>query len=332
VKIFLKHTKSPGDILMLTAAVRDLHLAYPDKYITNVQSSAMDIWKHNPYITNFKESEADLIIDSQYKLINKSNNNAHHFIHAFHQDLEDYLNIRIPVTKGHGDIHLSADEKRWMSQIKEMGINDNFWIISAGGKFDFTSKYWNPEKWQEVVDHFKGKITFAQTGLNNHFHPPLQNVIDLRGKTNLRQYIRLFYHSVGVLSTITCAMHFAAAVPSKFPLRNRPCVVVATGMEPPTWEKYSTHKYITRAGTMPCCINGGCWRKYCAVSENAEPMESKHCLHKVSYPIPNGYEDKFKEFSIPKCMDDIKSSEVIAAIEEYYNNNLLKYNNTSIIN
>jgi hypothetical protein len=326
VKLFLKHTKSPGDILMLTAAVRDLHLAYPGKYLTNVQTSAMDIWKHNPNITQFTESEADLVVDCQYKLINKSNNNSHHFIHSFHQDLENYLNVRIPVTQGKGDIYLSDQETKWMSQIQEMGIKDKFWIICAGGKFDFTSKYWNPEKWQEVVNHFKGKITFVQTGLNHHFHLPLKDVVDLRGKTNLRQYIRLMYHSVGVLSTVTCAMHFAAAVPCRNNLINRPCVVVATGMEPPAWEKYSTHKYITRAGTMRCCIKGGCWRKYSSTIKGVPYEEQKHCVNKVAYDTPSGYEDQFEQFCIPKCMDDIKSSEVIAAIEEYYNNGLLIYN------
>ena len=326
IKLLLKHTKSPGDVLMLTAAIRDLHLAHPGKYITNVRTSAMDIWRHNPHIVNFDENKADLVIDAEYKLINKSNQGGYHFIHGFHRDLEEKLNIKIPLTDGRGDIHLSKDEVRWMSQIEEMGIKDKFWIISAGGKFDFTSKYWNPDKWQQVVDHFKGKITFVQTGTLNHFHPKLSNVIDLRGKTNLRQYIRLFYHSVGVLSTITCAMHFAAAVPSKHGLRNRPCVVVATGMEPPSWEKYSTHKYITRAGTMPCCDKGGCWRKYCAEPKDATIEEQKQCLNRISYNAPDEYKDNFSNFYIPKCMDDISSLEVIQSIEQYYNNNLLKYN------
>lgn len=325
-KLFLKHTRSPGDVLMLTAAVRDLHLTYPGKYITNIKTSAPDIWRNNPYITNFDESESDIVIDAEYKLINKSNQGGYHFIHGFHQDIENKLNIKLPLTDACGDIHLSGDEMRWMSQIQEMGIRDRFWIISAGGKFDFTSKYWNPEKWQEVVDHFKGKITFVQTGMSNHFHPPLNNTINLIGKTNLRQYIRLFYHSVGVLSTITCAMHFAAAVPSKYGLKNRPCVVVATGMEPPSWEKYSTHKYITRAGTMPCCDKGGCWRKYCSEPVGEIIEDHKKCVNRVFYDIPDNYKDKFNNFYIPKCMDDITSQEVIQSIEQYYNNGLLKYN------
>lgn len=312
---------------MLSAAVRDLVLSHGDKYEIAVKTSAMDIWKYNPYIKNFTEEEADLVLEADYKeSINKSNSGVYHFCHAFHNYLERILNIRIPVTKLAGDIHISGEEKRWISQVQEKGIQDKFWIICAGGKYDFTSKYWNPEKWQEVVDCFKNKITFVQVGLDHHFHPKLNNVIDLVGKTSLRQYIRLFYHSVGVLSPITCAMHFAAAVPSRFGLVNRPCVVVASGMEPPSWEKYPTHKYITRAGTMRCCEKGGCWRRQCSIPKDKLEPENKSCLNKVLYQIPNGYETQFDQFSIPKCMDDISSQEVIMAIKEYYNNNLLTYN------
>ena len=51
-----------------------------------------------------------------------------------------------------------------------------------------------------------------QIGQAGHHHPRLNGVIDLRGETNLRELVRLVYHSQGVLSSITCVMHLAAAV------------------------------------------------------------------------------------------------------------------------
>jgi ADP-heptose:LPS heptosyltransferase len=39
MKIFLKQNQSPGDILMLTAAVRDLKRSFPDFHI-NCRTSA----------------------------------------------------------------------------------------------------------------------------------------------------------------------------------------------------------------------------------------------------------------------------------------------------
>ena len=311
---------------MLTAAVRDLHRAHPGKYLTNFKGSCKEIWNHNPHITYFKEEDADIVLDCKYsELIGHSNQWAYHFIHGFHFFLEKELGIRIPCTDFKADIHLSNDEKRWVNQVSESGEKRKFWIINAGGKFDFTSKFWKSEYYQEVVDHFKDRILFVQVGKKDHFHPKLKGAIDLIGKTTLRQYIRLFYHSIGVLCPITCAMHLAQAVPSKHNLKNRPCVVVATGMEPPHWEKYPTHKYITRAGTMSCCSNGGCWKKYCAIPYDKEIDEKKVCVNRIKAEIPEGQEEKIREMFYPKCMVDIKPKEIIEAIEEYYNGGILEY-------
>ena len=80
-----------------------------------------------------------------------------------------------------------------MSQVEEdpIGWREDFWIIVAGGKYDFTAKWWDPRRFQQVVDHFAGRIQFVQCGEANHWHPRLRGVIDLVGKTDLRQFIRL---------------------------------------------------------------------------------------------------------------------------------------------
>jgi hypothetical protein len=56
-------------------------------------------------------------------------------------------------------------------------------------------------------------------------------------------------------------MHLAAAVevPPGMP-KNRPCVVVAGGREPPHWEAYPHHQFLHRAGSLLCCDDGGCWK------------------------------------------------------------------------
>ena len=50
-KLILRNFQSPGDIVMLTAAVRDLHLAYPGRFATDVRTSCPALWEHNPWIT-----------------------------------------------------------------------------------------------------------------------------------------------------------------------------------------------------------------------------------------------------------------------------------------
>ena len=140
-------------------------------------------------------------IPMNYPLIHQSNNTLpYHFIHGFIQFLNFQLGIAVYPTAFRGDIHLSAEEISWMSQVKEITGDDKpFWIVVSGGKYDFTCKWWDVNRLQEVVDHFSGKIQFVQIGESVHNHPPLKNVIDLRSKTDLRQLIRLVYHGAKVL-------------------------------------------------------------------------------------------------------------------------------------
>jgi hypothetical protein len=73
-KLILRNFQSPGDIVMLTAAARDLHANYPGEFITDVRTSCLDLWLHNPHITTLNEGDNDVnIIDCHYPLIHKSN-------------------------------------------------------------------------------------------------------------------------------------------------------------------------------------------------------------------------------------------------------------------
>ena len=318
-KIILRNYQSPGDILMLTAAVRDLKLFYPNISI-DVRTIAPEIWENNPYITNLSENDEDVeVYDVGYPIIHNSNKGTYHFIHGFRLDIEKKLGLRIEPTIFQGDIHISEEEKSWKSQIEEKGIKKDFWIIMAGGKYDITAKCWNQDYYQKVVDHFKDKILFVQCGEKKHWHPKLKGSINLIGKTNFRQFIRLIYHSVGILSPVTFAMHAAAAIESKKGIKNRPCVVIAGGREPSQWEKYPHHRFLETNGALDCCDNGGCWKSRCQKIGDGDSKDDENlCI----YPI----EIKNRNLSIPKCMDMIKPQDVIKAIEMYYNGGVLKYN------
>ena len=317
-KILFKNSQSPGDILMLTAAVRDLKSSHPEIEI-GVTGTCKQIWENNPHITKLNEAEDDVeVIKVEYPLIHKSNNGQFHFIHGFRKDMEKKLGLEIKPGRFQADIHISDKEKGWINQVEETGVKDQFWIIMAGGKHDFTAKWWNPEYYQQVVDHFKGKITFVQCGEKHHWHPPLKNVISMIGKTDLRQFIRLIYHSIGVLSPITFAMHAAAAIECRYGLKNRPCVVIAGGREPSQWEKYPYHRFLDNNGALGCCDDGGCWRSRCQTVGDGDKKDSKEEL--CFFPIKIN-----DELSIAKCMYMIKPRDVISAIEMYYEGGVLEY-------
>lgn len=321
-KLLLTCNLSPGDIVMMTAAVRDLHLAYPDQFLTDVRTSASQLWENNPYLTPLSESDPEVeVIAMRYDLIHESNEGALHFIHGYVRHLEEVLGLKIPATKFRGDIHLSPQEKSWMSQVEEaaIGWKEEFWILMAGGKYDFTAKWWDPGRYQEVVDHFAGRIQFVQCGEVNHFHPRLNGVIDLVGKTDIRQFTRLMYHASGVICPVTFAMHLAAAVEVK-PGRpkNRACVVVAGGREPSQWEKYPHHRFLETNGALMCCDNGGCWKSRCQpVGDGDEKDKPENlCVEPVRIS---------RTVVLPRCLDMIGAHDVIRAVELYYQGGALNY-------
>jgi ADP-heptose:LPS heptosyltransferase len=313
---------SPGDILMMSAAVRDLHLAYPGRFRTDLRTSAAEIWENNPYLTALDDSDLRVrTIAMRYDLIHQSNQRPYHFVHGYVRHLEDELGLRIPVTRFHGDVHLSDQEKAWMNQVQEepIGWNHDFWIIIAGGKYDFTAKWWDPSRYQRVVDHFRGRIQFVQCGEAHHWHPRLSGVIDLVGKTDLRQFIRLMYHAVGVVCPVTFAMHLAAAVEVKpGRAKNRACVVVAGGREPSQWEKYGHHRFLDTNGALLCCDQGGCWKSRCQPVGDGDEKDAPENL--CVFPVPVA-----PDLRIARCMDLIGADDVIRAIELYHRGGAFHY-------
>jgi ADP-heptose:LPS heptosyltransferase len=313
-KIILRNFQSPGDLLMLTAAVRDLHLTYPGQFQTDVRTSCPALWENNPYITSLDESDKEVTkIDCFYPLIHQSNASPYHFVHGFRMFLNDALKLEIQPHKFGGDVHLRAEEKHWLSQVDEITgtANTRFWIIVSGGKTDYTTKWWDPQRSQQVVDHFRGRLLFVQCGESggNHVHPPLQNVISLVGRTDLRQAVRLIYHADGIVCPVTFFMHAAAAIETKpGGPRNRACVVVAGGREPSQWEAYPHHQFLHTNGCLRCCDEGGCWKSRIVPLNDGDVKDRDLCENPVL--LASGT-------TIPRCMDMITASDVIRSIERY---------------
>jgi len=310
--IVIRNDQSPGDVVALTAAVRDLHRAHGDRFAIQVQTAADAIWENNPHVRVVRSAgekyENSRVIKAEYPAVHQSNERPMHFIQAFHEDLERKLGVRIPFTDFKGDIYLSDNEKGWISQVEELGHTGPFWVIIAGGKYDFTAKWWPPEYYQAVVDALKDKVQFVQCGEAGHWHPPLDGVINLVGKADLRQFIRLMYHAQGVVCPVTFAMHAAAAVPTKNG-NLRPCVVIAGGREPAHWEQYPGHQFLHTVGALDCCRNGGCWKSRCQKVGDGDAKDHKDLCEQ---PV-----EVTADLRVPRCMHMIRPEDVIRAIERY---------------
>ncbi len=307
-KLILRTDLCPGDIIMLTAAVRDLHQTYPNQYTTDVRTPHKQLWFHNPYITPLKERDPDVrVIDCHYPLIHQSNQRSSHFIQGYIDFLSRKLSVPIRPTLFRGEIFMSDSERNQKPVFDGINLEErHIWLIVAGGKYDFTIKWWAHDRYQEVVNHFKGRITFVQVGRSDHNHFPLQNVIDLRGKTTIRDLIRLTYHCRGVVTPVTFAMHLAAAVEMREnPLSRRPCVVIAGAREPPQWEAYPFHQFIHTVGMLPCCRSGGCWKARVLPLGDGDEKDLKEnlCVDVVN--------------SLPRCMNIITAADVVRRMEMY---------------
>lgn len=290
---------------MLTATVRDLHRCHPGKFVTDVRTSCPTLWENNPWITPLCETDRGVhIIDSAYPLIHRSNQEPWHFIHGFMQDLSAKLRIPIRPTYFGGDLHLTEEEKSSPGPLlPNLSPGIPWWIVAAGGKYDYTIKWWSRRRYQEVINKLQGVVHFVQVGESGHYHPPLAGVTDLRSLTSLRDLVRLAYHCHGVLCGVTFLMHLAAALP---PMPGRPIprsgVVIAGGREPPHWEAYPTHQFLHTVGKLSCCATGGCWRSRTVSLGDGEVHDAPD---KLCVDVHDG---------MPRCMSMISATTVASLL------------------
>jgi len=299
VKILFTQKQAPGDILVMTASIRDLKKSYPFLEI-GVDTSAMSIWDNNPYINRkIDKKNADVVLNLKYPLVNKSNQCGKHFIHGFKEDIEEKLDILFDITELKCDVHLSEQEKKWINQVHQHhDYKGKFWVINAGHKSCFPLKQFPLNSWQEFADkfndHFNGRVKIVQVGelSKNHHHKPLDGVIDLVGQTDLRQLIRLVWHAHGVVGHVSMLNHLASAY-------KKPSVVIAGGREADSWESYHQSRYLDTIGTMKCCAYGGCWK--------SKPDD---CVDMMG--------------DIPRCMTLIKPERVFDSVKSYYDGGILE--------
>jgi ADP-heptose:LPS heptosyltransferase len=316
LRIIITQHQSPGDVLMLTATLRDIHKQYPNMFITDIRVPTKELFDHNPYVTKCSIKDPRTVVwEATYPLISRSNQANIHFIYAFHDHFERVTGLSLKMTKAIPDIHIGDEEKKWSSRIWELfGDNRPYWIIDAGRKNDFTTKHWEVARFQEVVDAFPD-ITFVQVGAKNHHHPPLKgpNLINEVGKTSIRQFVRLMYHSYGVITPVSFPMHLSAGVPvnGRYGYKHRPTIVIAGSREPAAWEAYSNQQYIHNSGMLPCSGEGGCWIARIEKLNDGDSKDNNLCKSPVTSKSGQ---------VIPKCMDMIASAEVIRIMKQYHTN------------
>lgn len=309
-KIILHNGLSLGDILVMEAAIESLHKLYPGKYVTGVDTPASEVFQANPYVEKLEQSEAEFIKMNYTDGINNCDKRPIHFMQAYCDMLGKHLKIDLPCVVKAPKLYLSDEEKGWINQVQEtFGWKGKFWILGAASwKSDYTIKKYYKDGLQEVIDYFKGKILFVQVGAEQHNHYALNNVINLTGKTDNRQLIRLCYWASGGLALESFLHHAMAAF-------NKPCVTLASGFLPVSWVNYPFATILTNQGKVPCSMEKGCcWKSRVVPLGDSDSKDHSLC----ELPI-------LGEDAVAKCMYMIEPAEIITAIEKYYEGGILTY-------
>lgn len=163
-------------------------------------------------------------------------------------------------------IHLTGKELDKVPHFMRGGI-----VIQSQGKISWgINKNWYPDRFQDVVDHFKAILPVIQFGTGND--PMLSGCIDMRDRTSLRSAAAILYWSRCFVGQVGGLMHLARAVDTR-------AVIIYGGFEEPWQSGYEVNFNIT--SKVDC---SPCWKM-------------QECLPR-------------------KCMENISSQEVIAAVEK----------------
>ena len=322
-RLLVRNNQAPGDIIVLSAALRDLALAHPDRYNIEVSVSkgAEHVFWHNPSVSrihpvNVKvDGRGAISYRAHYPLIKSCNQQRKHFILGFIEHMNSTLDTKIKLTKFQPHIVMSEAEKATRP------FDEPYWVFLSGGKKDYPTKIWAQTYWQRVINATKDRVNWVQCGggSSSHIMHKAKDGIfaNMIAKTDCRNFLRLIYHSEGVVCVTTMAMHAAAAF-------NKPCIVIEGGREPYWWEGYTSenrlinmrlydpswkppanddfvaHKFLHTIGKLKCCRNHGCWRKRVLGGGNV-------CRDTT---VVDGQ-------TLPKCKAMISPEMVIAGINEY---------------
>lgn len=269
--ILIKCKYSPGDLLMLSVAIRDLHLNYPNEFKTEVFSYYPEVFYNNRFITKLSDKDKPLLtIDLDYgSYLRELRDKDYHFSDCFIKMFNDIFDLKIKKFYSNPCIHLTDEEKNRDYIINKYGeiFNLPYWLITPGIKVDIPLKGYPPDKYQEIIILLNKQFKFnlVQVGHSTHISPLLKGVINLVGKTdNLRDLFSLMYHAEGSIGSVSLQMHLAAAF-------NKPCVVLAGLREQIKWEKYDNHIYLFSS-----CEFKHCWKSY--------SYECKNLMDKSIYP------------------------------------------------
>lgn len=317
-KLILRCFRAPGDTVAATACARDVRLSFPGTQVALWGRGSEELLTADP---DQAALTADMpgveVIDLDYRagIAAVQLGAKVTFLEDFHRDLRRKKGWIVPLTDPRPHLVLTETEEQ------QRPFPFPYWVLVAGGKSDLPTKIWSSPRFQEVVSRTKGQVNWVQVGATKgitveHRHFKLDGVVDLVGKTNLRQLMQLIRHADGVLTGVSMAMLMAAAF-------WRPCVVVAGGRESYHWQAFhldneawgrlankieTPHRFLHTAGKLPCSKPEGCLAAQVVRPHHDSDFPPGFLCQR---PVEEG------GVPLPECMKSITVDQVVAAVTSY---------------
>lgn len=281
IKLNLLHHRCPGDLIVLSAALAALHETYPGEYETNVSSPHRALLLHNPHLSDYSGNKSPI----DYRL-----NPAHTMADAYVADLSRIINRPLSLTS-QPKLYLSNEEQEPLADLPK-----DYIVFNAGRKPDMTVKGLPLETAEEVTKN--APLPCIQLGLPQH-NEPVKGAIDLRGKTSLRQVMRIAAHARAGFGGDTFLFHCCGAL-------GTPYVCIAPPRLHLKWlELYHNQTLLTAMGQLDCCKNP-CGMRRVEKLGDGSCLDDLICLQpRHDYRLP-----------VAECMLHIKSQQIIEAINK----------------
>ncbi|MBD1394711.1 glycosyltransferase family 9 protein [Mucilaginibacter glaciei] len=247
--------ESLGDNLLLTVLTAALY----ERGFKNVwvKSDRGQLFEHNPHI-KLVQPFRTLLSGSVLKLFNVKTVYPKYTVYNKETDSDQVPEKHI-ILKMADDLDLKGNIKaKPVLTLTPTERHSGEWAknaivitsSAAAALFPMRNKEWIVERYQQVVDRFKNDYQFIQLG--SFADAPLTDVIDMRGKTDVRQTAAILSNAVLLLSHVSFMMHLARAV-------NCRAVIIYGGRERPDQSGYPCFDNIYSAvECSPCWLHNTC--------------------------------------------------------------------------
>ncbi|MBQ7695570.1 MAG: hypothetical protein IJI85_10340 [Clostridia bacterium] len=287
----------PGDCWCLTRYVRDFAEQYPEDILSPVVPRP-EMFRHNPHFRAAVPGAEQIVFRFETprgrRPVWGNIDPADTMVGEIYAGINELTGREVQVRTPAPEIYFTAEEKRYSL----VPLDRPVCIVNAGYKSDIPVKFFGTDNFQRVVDALGDRVLFVQVGASRRgtdFHPRLRGVLDLIGKTSLRELALLVYHADFVLTGIS-QLHHLAGIETYKP---RTCITVAGGREPENWAN--------------CHLRDGVkWEWIAANADFRSCCENDPAFH----PLPGCWERDCASGRVPPCMKSISPERIIEIFEK----------------